>query len=495
MNDRDTNPMELDLDRMEEGRGQGTLPPQANTSGRDPSHAASPQPDNAGTPRIEPLPGEAGIPHIARRQARPWSTKAIVTALAVTLTLAALVAAIVYLRRTNSGPAAPKPPAMDRQPVAAGASPKAPDLSRPPSAPEAITSGATDAAVAAARPQIEAAARRNAPYPPGQPTAVGANPAPHPSPPSGAPVHPETAPEDAPILLAGGPPSPHAPTVAPATNGDLGQTARRLEAYQAQLQGLMASLSPTTRTAPATSYTPPQPSPPHPGTSVLQAYRLGPRSLLLPKGSAFSCALTSRIISATSGLVGCLVQRDVYSEDGRVLLIERGAHLDGEYRVSSLQPGAVRIPVVWTRLRTPHGVAVDIASSGTGALGEAGIDGHVDQRWGERIGAALLLSVIDDAVQVAVSAQQRSHDGGTSVVFQGTTGQSAKLAEKILERTIHIPPLIYRNQGGVVGIVVAHDIDFSGVYALAPTALPPDAAPAPVADPEAPPQPSLPGPP
>ena len=65
---------------------------------------------------------------------------------------------------------------------------------------------------------------------------------------------------------------------------------------------------------------------------------LGNRSLTLPKGTAFTCALKTKVISATSGLVGCQVQRNVFSDDGRVLLIERGSHLDGEYRIASVRP-------------------------------------------------------------------------------------------------------------------------------------------------------------
>lgn len=49
-----------------------------------------------------------------------------------------------------------------------------------------------------------------------------------------------------------------------------------------------------------------------------------------------------------------------------------------------------------------------------------------------------------------------------------TTANTSKLAEKVLDSTINIPPLIYQNQGGIVGIYVARDIDFSSVYALEP---------------------------
>ena len=188
----------------------------------------------------------------------------------------------------------------------------------------------------------------------------------------------------------------------------------------------------------------------------------------MPKGTVFTCALKTKVISAASGFVGCQVQRNVFSDNGRVLLIERGWHLDGEYRASSVRPGTVRIPVLWTRIRTPNGVTVDIDSPGTGRLGESGIDGYVDNRWPERIGAAMLVSLINDAVQLVIQNQANDVQGDT-IILPATTSSTSKLAEKVLESTINIPPLIYQNQGGILGIYVARDVDFSSVYALRPT--------------------------
>ncbi|MBC7380379.1 MAG: type IV secretion system protein VirB10, partial [Burkholderiaceae bacterium] len=51
-------------------------------------------------------------------------------------------------------------------------------------------------------------------------------------------------------------------------------------------------------------------------------------------------------------------------------------------------------------------------------------------------------------------------------LLPSTTDNSSKLAEKVLDSTINIPPLIYQNQGGIVGIYVARDVDFSSVYQL-----------------------------
>jgi type IV secretion system protein VirB10 len=54
------------------------------------------------------------------------------------------------------------------------------------------------------------------------------------------------------------------------------------------------------------------------------------------------------------------------------------------------------------------------------------------------------------------------------VVLPSTTSTTGKLAEKVLDSTINIPPLIYQNQGAIVGIYVARDVDFSSVYELQP---------------------------
>jgi len=207
-------------------------------------------------------------------------------------------------------------------------------------------------------------------------------------------------------------------------------------------------------------------------TPRVAASMLGNRSLTLPKGTAFTCALKTKVVSATSGFIGCQVQRNVFSDDGRILLIERGSHMDGEYRAASVRPGTVRIPVLWTRIRTPNGVTVDIDSPGTGPLGESGMDGYVDNRWVERIGAAMLVSLINDAVQIVIQNEvNRGDNSGQSntILFPATTASTSKLAEKVLESTINIPPLIYQNQGGIVGIYVARDVDFSSVYELKPS--------------------------
>ncbi len=214
-------------------------------------------------------------------------------------------------------------------------------------------------------------------------------------------------------------------------------------------------------------------------TAAVQARMLGDMHLTLPKGSLFLCSLKTKVITATSGFVGCQTTRDVLSASGKVVLVERGSHLDGEYRIVQVAPGVTRIPVLWTRLRTPTGVVVDLDSPATGELGESGLGGYVDNRWGERLGAALLLSLIQDAVQYASDKQSdtsSSQGSDGQVVLANTTSQGNRMAEMVLSTTINIPPLLYQNQAGLVGVYTARDLDFSSVYELRPTVAPPSNA-------------------
>jgi len=77
----------------------------------------------------------------------------------------------------------------------------------------------------------------------------------------------------------------------------------------------------------------------------------------------------------------------------------------------------------------------------------------------------MLLSLIDDSVKLLIQNQSDDRAADT-LVLPSTTSSGSKLAEKVLDSTINIPPLIYQNQGGIVGIYVARDVDFSSVYDL-----------------------------
>jgi type IV secretion system protein VirB10 len=191
------------------------------------------------------------------------------------------------------------------------------------------------------------------------------------------------------------------------------------------------------------------------------AHRLPTQRLLLPKGASVDCTLQTAIDSTLPGLTTCITAVDVFGADGRVVLLERGTTLVGETK-SDIKQGQARVFVIWTEARTPTGVIIPLGSPGTDALGRAGLAGGYDTHFGERFGAAILVSVIDGAIQAGVNAERGSSGSNVVIDPQG----SRDVLTEVLKKTISIAPTITVNQGARVAVLVARDVDFRSVYAL-----------------------------
>jgi type IV secretory pathway VirB10-like protein len=192
---------------------------------------------------------------------------------------------------------------------------------------------------------------------------------------------------------------------------------------------------------------------------VIHARRHDPHGLTLAAGSIIGCALETAIDSSRGGYVTCVVTDDVVSDDARTVLIERGTHVLGEYR-SDARQGDARIGIIWNRLRKSDGTTVDLASPATDQQGRSGISGAIDNHWFTRIGAAALLSMIEDGM-AALSAPKAD---GTTMVFGNTTATGSTLSQKVLDASINLPPTISVNPGARISILVAKDIDFQSAY-------------------------------
>jgi type IV secretion system protein VirB10 len=196
-------------------------------------------------------------------------------------------------------------------------------------------------------------------------------------------------------------------------------------------------------------------------TPAVRAQRLANPRMLLPKGAFIDCTLETALDSTLPGMTTCITAVDIFGADGQIVLLERGSKLVGETR-GELRQGQARVFVLWTEARTPHGVVIALASPGTDELGRSGLPGAVDTHFWDRFGAAILLSLIDGAVQAAVTAQRS--DGGPAVIVnpQGTRD----IMTEVLRNTINVPPTVVKHQGERIQVLVARDADFSSVYAL-----------------------------
>jgi type IV secretion system protein VirB10 len=199
----------------------------------------------------------------------------------------------------------------------------------------------------------------------------------------------------------------------------------------------------------------------HPNvTTAVRAQMLPAQRLLLPKGAFIDCTLETAIDSTLPGMTTCIMATDAFGVDGKVVLLERGTKLIGETRGQVAQ-GAARIFVLWTEARTPTGVVVPLDSPGADELGRSGLPGDVNRHFWERFGAAMLVSVIDGAVQTAV---QSSRSGSGAIVINPSASQD--VLTEILKNTINIPPTVVKQNGDRIQVLVARDLDFRSVYEL-----------------------------
>lgn len=188
------------------------------------------------------------------------------------------------------------------------------------------------------------------------------------------------------------------------------------------------------------------------------------RDMMLTQGSMIDCQLETKIISTVPGMTTCYTTRDIYSTNGRVVLLDSGSKVVGQYQGGMTQ-GQARIFVLWTRVETPNGVIINLDSPGAGPLGEGGLGGYVDTHFWERFGGAIMLSMIGD---VGDFVSNKSSGGGSNdrITFDNTSDAGQDMASTALENTINIPPTLYKNQGERLQIFVARDLDFRGVYRL-----------------------------
>lgn len=188
-------------------------------------------------------------------------------------------------------------------------------------------------------------------------------------------------------------------------------------------------------------------------------------SMTLTQASVIPCVLNTAINSTVPGMVSCTVSSNVYSTNGRVLLLDRGSRIVGQYQNGGFKQGMNRIFVLWTRVETPNGVTIALDSPAADSLGRSGVAGRVNRHFWERFGAGLLLSLVDDAVSYAVQ-QQDDGEGSDGVQFTNTSEAGRSAAAIAVESSVGIPPTLSVSQGSLLNVFVARDLYFGNVYGL-----------------------------
>lgn len=192
-----------------------------------------------------------------------------------------------------------------------------------------------------------------------------------------------------------------------------------------------------------------------------------PDTLLL-RGTYVRCVMETRIVTDVAGFTSCVVTEPVYSVNGRRLLLPKGSKISGTYENTNIT--GPRVAVIWDRITTPNGIDINMASPGVDNLGGAGHPGHYNAHWGSRIASAMLISLISDAFKYASAKNGPEStivtNSGTEVVqpYESNTARALeRLANQAVDRSMNRSATVTINQGTLVNVYVARDVDFSSV--------------------------------
>ncbi len=199
------------------------------------------------------------------------------------------------------------------------------------------------------------------------------------------------------------------------------------------------------------------------------------------QGKVIDAVLETAINTDLPGKLRAILSHDVYSEDGKRVVIPKGSRLIGSY-ATDIKFGQARVYVVWSRVIRPDGIdAVLDGNDGmiaVDSLGRSGVYGQLDNRFFEIFGSSILLSTITVAFAVAADAAAGGNSTETTTTSgygAGTTTSSNDIASQgvsdavlklgndmsnLAQDYINTKPRITVDQGTRIKIFVNKDIIF-----------------------------------
>lgn len=190
------------------------------------------------------------------------------------------------------------------------------------------------------------------------------------------------------------------------------------------------------------------------------------RSRVLTADRYIPAVLENTLNSELPGRVIAVVERPVFGEDQRWVLIPAGSRIIGQYRAGA-KYGQSRLDVAWARILRPDGVTINIEGSGADVMGRAGIPGDLDSRFAEKYGGSLLTSIIGAAGTWALAGNSTLSTSalGTTQTLSARAqaanrlGKDAdNLAQRMVQDNLDIRPVLTVPAGTRLAIAPTEDI-------------------------------------
>lgn len=207
---------------------------------------------------------------------------------------------------------------------------------------------------------------------------------------------------------------------------------------------------------------------------------------MIIQGKVIDAVLETAInTQMSSGVIRAVISRDVYGEQGDLVLIPKGSRLVGKYSASSSTSSSgsstssdgiiTRVYASWNRIITPSGIDINLPETpATDTLGRNGIPGYLDTNLSNNLINAFLVSILGPYIVAKVSGEgdQNVNTGSTDYSSGLPVSLSTQIVSEGLEdfqdlandqiNKIYPPGVVtnFVDQGTRIDIIVQQDILF-----------------------------------
>lgn len=193
-------------------------------------------------------------------------------------------------------------------------------------------------------------------------------------------------------------------------------------------------------------------------------------SRVISQGKIINAILETAIDTDMKTQVRAVVSRDIYSQLGKNILIPKGSRLIGNFQSIS-NNGVSRLAITWTRIIRVDGLNISISADSADGLGRGGVEGELDNKYGQIMRNAFLSSIVTIATAALVD---KVTDTVTTTTVDGTSTSTTTNAtnQAIIDATQNIGdemqdivdnlkeenPTIRISQGTKIHVIVNQDL-------------------------------------
>jgi len=180
------------------------------------------------------------------------------------------------------------------------------------------------------------------------------------------------------------------------------------------------------------------------------------------EGTEIPAVLMTKVSSQLPGQVTGVVSQDVYdSVSGNYIIIPKGSTIYGTYNNSIMQ-GQSRLTVTFNRLILPNGRTISLLGMpAADKVGQHGLEGDVDNRYGQRFGFSFLTAVLGAIVDKNNSSNTtiiNTGEGSGSGISTAAGTILTDMSRQEQQRNAQIKPIVTIKQGMKFNINVNRDI-------------------------------------